>query len=270
VTISGLPPATADSCELLVEARPSGSLAPRATTVCRRAAPRAASGSGAGKRSESLWTHGPYVISCVVGCLLTSAPFSCAGMPQLLHVPMSNIPSFMSCCVLHAGLCMVPCAHAPLVQDDSCCVSTNPLGDTLTFRMPAASMGLSSLSTQQQTILAGRTGAVPGPVQQHGSVSTAGDASSAGPGGGCTTCGTSAAASCACAASSGALPGAVPASAGAEQQSGVHAASRAAGGGCISSSEAGLREDCWDAPEQAGCCVLEGDVRLLVSHGWES
>jgi hypothetical protein len=49
VTISGLPPGTADSCVLLVEARPSGSLAPSASRVCARSAPRAPSGSLTGE-----------------------------------------------------------------------------------------------------------------------------------------------------------------------------------------------------------------------------
>lgn len=189
-------------------------------------------------------------------------------MPQPLQVNVQLTTVMSNCCffLLHAGFCMVPCAHAPLVQDDSCCVSTGPHGDTLTFRMPAASMGLSSLSTQQQDSFAG-TGVMPDPAQQHGVVTSAEDASAAAAGGGCTSCGASAAAPCVCFASSGALPGAVPAAAEAEQRSGAHAAPGAAEGGCLSSSGAGLAEDCWDAAEQAGCCVLEGDVRFVVSHG---
>jgi hypothetical protein len=73
VTISGLPSGTADSCELLVEARPSGSLAPRAAIVCRRSAPRATSGTGAGRLSKSLWTRGPSLVGCVVGCRFLAA-----------------------------------------------------------------------------------------------------------------------------------------------------------------------------------------------------
>lgn len=53
VTISGLPPGTADSCVLLVEARPSGSLAPHASRVCARSAPRALSGSLTGETEHS-------------------------------------------------------------------------------------------------------------------------------------------------------------------------------------------------------------------------
>lgn len=51
VTVSGLPPGTADSCVLVVEARPSGSLAPRASRVCARSAPGALSGSLTGRRT---------------------------------------------------------------------------------------------------------------------------------------------------------------------------------------------------------------------------
>lgn len=49
VVIRGLAHGTADSCVLLVEARPSGSLAPRASRVCARVAPRAVSGGVAGE-----------------------------------------------------------------------------------------------------------------------------------------------------------------------------------------------------------------------------
>lgn len=180
VSISGLPAGTADSCVLLVEARPSGSLAPRGSRVCLRAAPRA-SGGGA------------------------------------------------------SGLCLVPCAHAPVVQEeDSCSISSDALGDTLTFKMPAASLGLSTLphsssSSAGHTAPTGHGGPGRAPhaaaadcaavqgmasnMQTAHAVSGAGaaaDVSTAGAPGCCMLCGAASSSCCACTPAAGDLPGSVP------------------------------------------------------------
>lgn len=167
---------------------------------------------------------------------------------------------------------MVPCAHAPQVQDDSSCsISTGPLGDTLTFRMPAASMGLSTLQQNSRPAAlstaagsAGCTGpnAVQEPCAAVRQASAGADMSTAGlPHGWCSCCGAPAGSCCACAPSFEQLPGAVLDAAAAPT---FHADAQTAA--CADSCAGMVPDESWDMSDQAGSCVVEGDVRVVVSH----
>lgn len=164
---------------------------------------------------------------------------------------------------------MVPCAHVPLVQEDSCCsISSSPHGDTLTFRMPAASMGLSPLPLHSSSIATRTAPAAAGSqvaeAAPHCGPAGGADSSTVGRHGCCLCCGAPAANSCACSTQPDALPGAVPAG----QQPAAALATAGARADSSSSCAGGLPDDsCWDASEQAGCCVVEGDVRLVVLKG---
>ncbi|WIA19851.1 hypothetical protein OEZ85_005754 [Tetradesmus obliquus] len=47
------------------------------------------------------------------------------------------------------GVCLVPCAAPPQVQDGGCSVAASPAGDSLTLTLPAASLGLSLFAARR-------------------------------------------------------------------------------------------------------------------------
>lgn len=168
-----------------------------------------------------------------------------------------------------AGLCIVPCTHAPQVQDDSSCsISTGPEGDTLTFSMPAASMGLSTLQQNGRTAVlsteAGNAG--PGAVQDacaaDEDVPAGAKVSTAGlPHGWCSCCRATPGSCRVCAPSFEPLPGALPHSA-AGSTLRMEAQTAACADGCAGTAP----DESWDVSDEAGSCVVEGDARLVVSH----
>lgn len=193
---------------------------------------------------------------CVLPLGMSLASFITAGL--LAHAAMHARR-------LAAGLCMAPCMQ-PWVEDDSCSISTTPAGDTLTFKMPAASMGLSTMQQQQHSIV---------PVEAAGAAGAPGVAAGA-PDGACgagmfsccSCCQASASSGCICSVGAEGLPGGVPSTA---QPSSQAADAVAFGpGGAAAAAHAASSvpsvDESWEVPEQAGCCVVEGDVRLVVSH----
>jgi hypothetical protein len=357
VTIRGLPAGTADSCMLLVEARPSGSLAPRGSRVCLRVAPRALGGGASG---EGICV-GPLDTSLTDVSVLhmrvdlqqyfvwqrsrTGRLLAQRISLSLQHMPLGWLEStvagisktwaIVSTCLLWsrvsgAGLCMVPCAHAPLVQGDSCSISTDALGDTLTFKIPAASLGLcllphNSSSTAAHAAHSAHAAHATGPGcldtspkatvvdsravhalashmrpehEPHAApcAGTAADVSTAGAPGCCMLCGAASSRCCACTPAAGDLPGSVPSHESAEVLPGatphIQQASNTSPGLCEGSQGMGTGfcgvidatasawcahhgsgsacaepvwpADPWEATVDEGCCVVEGDVRLMV------
>lgn len=159
-----------------------------------------------------------------------------------------------------------------MVQDNSCSISTGPLGDTLTFKMPAASMGLSPLPLSRSNSAA-RAAAGNGLclADAEGGAATAAvpDSFTAGLHGCCVCCGAASASSCTCASGCEGLPGAVPVTPDAGLTASHTAAGAAAQPGCAEAAHNGsgtaVADEHWEASEQTGCCVVEGDVRLVVS-----
>lgn len=283
VVIRGLAHGTADSCVLLVEARPSGSLAPRASRVCARVAPRAVSGGVAGELAAG-W-QGPsttdqlsleWVVCLVAVNMHHLRRWVVQGVKAVKAVNAGACSALIMLStlvfvVLVAGLCMVPCAHAPLADDDTCTISSDPSGDTITFRMPAASQGLSLM--QQHNSSGNNSGIGPGAAPAVTAVagpSPITDTQMSSVHGCCLLCGGSSSNACACSAAAYALPGAVPEAAQLPAEaSGTPAAAarplRAAPTADALADGHSAADEVWDASDQVGCCVVEGDVRLVVS-----
>jgi hypothetical protein len=196
-----------------------------------------------------------------------------------------------------AGLCLGPCTAEPLVcDDDSCCrvrVSSSTASDCLTISMPAASMGLSMIAAKHQQLeqhhqhmhhitaaaaaAAAANDAFMGvlPPEADTALQPSGCAADLGcscMGGGCLGCGRLSAA---------VLPepapvppcGITPAAAAGQLGNGSTAFESAMGvpdeavGGETAEGSDGIGGGELDPSELGdlrGCCVVEGDVRVLV------